>query len=420
MTDRRSFLATLGATVGTTVLVREGIAWADPNGESVLRSQAASIRSELDPTWLRVDKTGRELTARGHTFIEDSNSIGRWHTLSGHLRRHEVTPDGDSIALRLAPNPDGTVEYVFDEPFDFTEFDLSIRGKFLEPPASPLQLRLFAPDRRNQLITRQRVFDPMAETWFGVQCGPTDEVGSPDLTTVRRIRIELPAGASPFAFNGLETTPKATTGRAMLIFDDNRASVSTAHEAMQRRGIPGAIAVIPGLDGADGYLSADQLATYHDDGWDLLSHPRLERPLPAYSRERQHAAIRRSKRRLVEQGYSEGPNHFVAPFGKVGPDTLDLLSDYHYTNYLTNNVLSGTPPADPLTIERVAIDDIEFAKRQIRRAARHNMLVVFSAHTVGNSDDRWISTDGFVKVLDYLERTDIEVVTPTDYWQSCV
>lgn len=420
MTDRRAFLATLGGAVGGTVLAREGIAWADPNGESVLRSQAASVRSELDPSWLQVDKTGRELTARRHTFIEGSNSIDRWHVLSGHLRRHEVTPDGGAIALRLAPIPDGTVEYVFDEPFDFTGFDLSIRGKFLEPPASPLRLRLFAPDIRNQLITRQHVFDPMAETWFGVQCGPTDEVGSPDLTTVRRIRIELPPGASPFAFNGLAATPKATTGRAMLIFDDNRASVSIAHEAMQSHGIPGAIAVIPNLVGADGYLSADQLATYHDDGWDLLSHPQLERPLPAYSRKRQHEEIRRSKRWLVEQGYPEGANHFVAPFGKVGPDTLDLISNYHYTNYLTNDVLSGTPPADPLSIERVAIDDIEYAKRQIKRAAKYNMLVVFSVHTVGNADDRWISSDGFAEVLDYLERTDIEVVTPTDYWQRCL
>jgi peptidoglycan/xylan/chitin deacetylase (PgdA/CDA1 family) len=204
----------------------------------------------------------------------------------------------------------------------------------------------------------------------------------------------------------------------MLIFDDNRASVSSAYEEMRIREMPGAIAVIPDLVGEDGHLDEAQLRAYHADGWDMVSHPQLEKPLPAYSRARQERELIRAKRWLVANGFPEGADHFVAPYGQVGPNTLEILKKYHHTNYLSSNSLSGTPPTDPLTIERVGIDNVAYAKRQIDRAATYNMVAVLSAHTVGNPDDQWISQEGFVEVLNYIRATDIDVTTPTRYWDA--
>jgi len=260
----------------------------------------------------------------------------------------------------------------------------------------------------------------MTNTWVGIDVGPTAQIGSPDPTTITGIRIEVDAGASPILLDRFETTSTADTGRVMIQFDDNRASVATAYEEMHQRSLAGGIAVIPDLVGSGGHLTAAQLATYHDSGWDLVSHPQLDRPLPAYSRARQRAAIVRAKRWLVERGYEAGANHFVVPFGSAGPETLDLMATFHATGFLSSAGMSGTPPADPLTINRVGIDNVQYAKRQIRRAAAYNQLVVLSAHTVGNADDRWVSREGFVDMLDTIEKTDVTVVTPTEYWNEII
>ncbi|WP_323191248.1 polysaccharide deacetylase family protein [Halostella sp. PRR32] len=422
--SRRAFLGTLGTTVCGTLLAREGFKRLRSAGES---GPQDADPPAVPPDSLRVRSSSRSIAARRGTLHAGLNSAESWEPVAGSLSPERDSPREGSEPMRLASNSAGkrlgsdsagAIEYTFDTPFDFTESGLSFWAKFLGRPTAPLRIRLFAPDERNQLLATRYTANSMSNAWFGIDVGPTTEVGSPDPANVSRIQIEVDARDRPLLLDRFETKPAARTGRVMLIFDDNRASVASAYEEMHRRGLTGAIAVIPDLVGDRGHLSADQLATYHADGWDLVSHPQLDKPLPAYSEATQRREIIRTKRWLVSHGYEAGADHFVAPFGKIGPKTLELLEEFHHTNYLTTNGLNDTPPTDPLTIDRVAIDDVQNAKRQIELAATYDRLAVLSAHTVGNADDRWVSRDGFIDVLDHIERSAVEVVTPTSYWET--
>lgn len=102
--------------------------------------------------------------------------------------------------------------------------------------------------------------------------------------------------------------------------------------------------------------------------------------------------------------------------GEIDAETLGLIEKFHLTNYLPTAGLPGTPPTDPLTTDQVPIDDVTAALRQIRFAERYNRLVVFSGHTIGNADDQWLSEEDFRMIVTHLEESDIEVVTPTEYW----
>jgi len=53
-------------------------------------------------------------------------------------------------------------------------------------------------------------------------------------------------------------------------------------------------------------------------------------------------------------------------------------------------------------------------------AAKYDRTVALMAHTVGNKDDQWISTRDFHEVLDQLENSDLDVVTPTSYWSEVI
>jgi len=318
------------------------------------------------------------------------------------------------------PSPVGRIEHTFERTFDYTQSSLSVWVYFPSTAPARLQFRLFAPDEDNQIVTTRYPSDSLANTWFGIEIGPTDEVGSPDPTAITRIQIDIRGDRTPVVFDRFEMRPVAEMGHAMIIFDDNRASVATAYPEMTRRGIPGAVAVIPELVGDGGHLGKRHLETYDANGWDLLAHPQLDDPLPAYSPTEQREAIIRTKRWLVANGYEAGADHFVAPYGAVGPKTLELLAEFHHTNFLTSPGVLGTPPADPLTINRVAIDDVQNAKRYMELAAKYDRTVALMAHTVGNKDDQWISTRDFHEVLDQLENSDLDVVTPTSYWSEVI
>lgn len=416
--SRRAFLGALGATMGGTVLAKEGFKKADAIGRRYTNARNQIDPDDLKPEALRVNTPSRELTAKSVSLHPGLNEIDKWAVQSGTLSiESELTRESES-GMRWTPTPDGKIGYEFDTPFDFERRDLSFWINFPVGPARPILIRLFAPDEQNQIVSYQYTTESLRKTWFGIDVGPTREIGSPNPRDVRGIQIEDSEGVRPIVFEGFATKPKAPSGRVMTIFDDNRASVASAYEEMHARGMPGAVAVIPDLVGEGGHLDAEQLRTYHQDGWDMVSHPQLEKPLPAYSKARQKEEIIRTKQWLVANGYTESADHFVTPYGRVGSETLEIIEDYHYTNYLSSNILSGTPPTDPLTIERVGIDDVAYAKRQIDRAARYNMLVVLSAHTVGNPDDRWISHERFVEILDYIQESSIEVTTPTDYWDT--
>lgn len=413
---RRGFLATLGGAMGGTLLGRLGVERIGSAARGVRgRGPVAPDPTPVDRASLPVQTAGREAVASSGTPRPDLATTTAWDVVSGELTAEPRPRGGAGPGVRLSTG--GRISHSFDSPFDFERFDLSLWVRFPTEAASPIEIRLLAPDEENQFITYKYPLNDLPDTRFGVDIGPTRERGSPDPADVRRMDIATVPGKSPVVLDGFETKPKAATGRVMLIFDDNRASIATAYREMSARNVAGAVAVIPDLVGEGGHLDAEQLATYDADGWDLVAHPQLDNPLPDYPVERQREEIVRTKQWLVERGYDDGANHFVAPFGRVEPETLDIVSEYHHTNYLTNNLLSGTPPADPLTIERVSVDDPAYAKAQIRRAARLDMLAVLSVHTVGNPDDDHISREAFVDVLDCIETEDVDVVTPTEYWE---
>ncbi|WP_254537888.1 polysaccharide deacetylase family protein [Halomarina litorea] len=416
--------------MGGTITASLGSWWgAEAVGPDIYQAAYDAIDNseadyQLNPV---LQQQSRELVAKSGTLVDDFANPDQWKVLAGALTPETDETHGQGPAIRLTTEDDPAVliERAFDEPLDITQQNLSMWFRHTTQNTPVVRVRLLAPDRDNQVIISQYTDGHLTEFWRAMEWGPTGEVGDPNLQQIERVQLEISTDATnetpqvePVVLDDIWSTPNYRTGSAMIIFDDGRASIENAYEEMGKRNMPGAIAVIPWLLNAPSQITREQLDEWTTAGWDAVAHPQVEKPLPAYSPDEQRRLIRRTKSWLVANGFTEGANHIVTPFGIANKQTLSIIADYHATNYVGEGLLSGTPPRDPLTMERVNVDRSEQAKAQIRRAATYNQLVILTVHTVGNPKDDRISTPKFVELLDLIEELELNVTTPTRYWSE--
>ncbi|PSQ24109.1 hypothetical protein BRD01_04840 [Halobacteriales archaeon QS_8_65_32] len=243
--------------------------------------------------------------------------------------------------------------------------------------------------------------------------------GSSDLTDVRKLQIRTRSGGGPFrmSVDSLRTTERAKQGAVMLAFDDNeRSQYGTAFPITEEFGFPGVVSVIPDTAYKDRKIPLDEMEEMGRAGWEMVSHPQDSESIPEMSPRRRHRAIRDSKRWLIDNGFERGAQYVVWPYNDYDGNSLAVASRYHRLGFAFSGCPVGRQVTGPLSIGRVQGDDVERSKRMIDLAAEYNDLAVIMYHTI--SDDDRIGESAFRDVMAYVDRADVDVITPTDLWAS--
>lgn len=352
--------------------------------------------------------------------LDDFEELSAWETYEGTLAAADGTAftGSQSAELRAAKSDDRVwIHRRFESGLDLSGRDVSLAVKLDRPESRSVLVQLLAPDRENQVVLSKGLW---RSGWTRHDLGPTAERGAPDLADVREIRIQFwtPDGEACRAYvDALRTTPRADRGAVVLTFDDNgRSQYETAFPILREYDLPGAVAVIPQYVGEADHIPLDGMREMRAAGWEMLSHPQYDQSFRAMSTERKRTALRDAKRWLVDEGFGRGAQFVVWPYGQYDREALELASDYHHLGFAGGDCPAGRSLTGPMTVSRVTGDDPAKAKAMIDRAARYNQLVVLTYHSVGNSDDDYISESEFEEVVAHLDEADVDVVTPSEVW----
>lgn len=371
---------------------------------------------------LTVDFDSRRLLGCQGLLFDDFERIDRWQTYDGAMAAETTAQDDGTQSVRLTASDAERRAWIyrtFDDGIDLSEWDLSLavhsgRGA---TRVDQFRLQVLAPDRHNRIDMWYPVTG--VRGWVRLDFGPTQEVGAPDLTDVREIRLQTWVGESDAGtchVDELRVTPKLSEGGVVLTFDDiSLSQYENAFPVMQEYGYAGVAGAIPWLSEDDDRISVAQLTEMQAAGWDIVSHPQVERPLPAYAAAGQERLLRKTKRWLVENGFASGARFIIFPFGQADETTLNLAARYHYLGFLGGRCPHGLITG-PLTVGRVNGDDVSTTDYVLQSAKRHRQIAVVMFHTVGAGGNR-ISTEEFRKTITRIDELGLRVLTAADLWE---
>ena len=353
--------------------------------------------------------------------IDRFEDLDWWEARAGSLSADEDTTFVGPQSARVEATTEDERAWIyrtFDGGIDLSNHDLSLALYLEAPEAGGITVNLEAPDYENTLYLGRGMW---SAGWTRVDLGPERVRGSPDLTNVTEIGIQLYTGggtAARFFVDELRVHPKADAGRVLFTFDDNYlGQYEVAFHLMQEYGFPGVVGVRPGSVGNPSKIPISGLEEMRDAGWEMASHPPADgdASFREMTEREVRARIRASKEWLVDHGFERGAQHVVWPYNAYDATSLGIAGRYHKLGF----TLSGNPSgriSDPTIVGRVDGTDVESTNRAIELADEYDETLVLMYHDVGEGSK--LSRDAFVDTLDAIERSDLEVTTATGLWES--
>jgi peptidoglycan/xylan/chitin deacetylase (PgdA/CDA1 family) len=374
---------------------------------------------------LVTDYDSRErLGCRGRLF-DSFEFPDRWGVYDGSMvvDRTEKFSGEQSVRLEVTePQRRGWIYRRFEDGIDLRDWDLSLAADpgTGQTKVDNFRLQLLAPDRENRIDMWNPVHG--LNGWVRLDFGPTEVVGSPDLSDVRELRIQAWVGRGERGVchvDQLRLTPKMDRGAVILTFDDiSWSQYDRGFKTMQEYGFPGVAGAIPPLVGDDDRISLDGLKEMQGAGWDIVSHPQTEKPLPAFSASKQERLMRQSKQWLYDNGFKEGSNFIIFPMGQAAEETLDAAARFHHMGFLGGRCPTGYVTG-PMTVSRVNGDKMGPTRNVLQMAKQYRQVAVVMYHTIGVSEDQ-ISTADFEETLQFIDELGLPVVTASDLWEMNV
>lgn len=351
--------------------------------------------------------------------IDRFEDLHWWEARAGSLSADEDTTFVGPQSARVEATTEDERAWIyrtFVDGIDLSNHDLSLALYLDAPTSGGITVNLEAPDYENTLYLGRGMW---SAGWTRVDLGPERVRGSPDLTNVTEIGIQMYTGgdtAARFFVDELRVHPKADAGRVLFTFDDNfRRQYEVAFPLMQEYGFPGVVGVIPGTVGASPKIPLSGMEEMRDAGWEMASHPQVDDTFREMTEREIRDRIRTSKEWLVDNGFERGAQHVIWPYNAYGAASLGIASRYHKLGF----ALSGSPSgriSDPMVVGRVDGTDVESTNRAFELAEEYNETLILMYHDVGEGTK--LSRDAFVDTLDAVERSDLEVTTATGLWES--
>jgi peptidoglycan/xylan/chitin deacetylase (PgdA/CDA1 family) len=388
----------------------------EPSGESADLCSAAPRIDSRGP--LLVARNSRELRKCAGRPLDSFEDLSPWASIAGSM---EPTPESytgtQTMALETTGDPYLSVRRRFPEGIDLADRNLSLAVDLATPEAEQLEVRLFAPNVKNSITCERNV---RSASWYRLDVGASKIRGSPDLANVTELQIRTYSGGGPLrmAVDSLRTTERAKRGAVMLTFDDNHyTQYETAFPITEEFGFPGVVGVIPHSVGKSSKIPLEAMGEMRAAGWEMVSHPQHDRSISEMGPRKARAAIRDSKRWLIENGFERGAQYLVWPYNKYDAENLGIASRHHQLGFAFGGCPVGRQVTGPLSIGRVHGDEIVRSKRLVDLAAEYSNLVILMYHTVGLDNDR-IGEREFESVMAHIDRADVDVITPSDLWAS--
>lgn len=366
---------------------------------------------------LAVPADARALGRRLGRPLADFATLDRWRPSGAALGSGPPRDWGGRTARLTVPASDevGGVYRAFPDGLDLTDRapSLAVRAGETDAP-SGIYCQLYAPDAENRIDLWQAISH---HGWVRLDLGPREVVGDPDLRDVREIGLRVWAGEDRvrLGLDALRTVERPARGAVMFTFDDGvESQYDPAAGVLADHDAPGVIAPIPDTVGDEGRVTLDQLRELRDDGWTVVNHPQLSHPLPDCSPERQRAALERTKRWLLDEGFERGADTVIWPYGEADATTLSIARRYFSVGLSAGAAPSALPVTDPLTVARVDGTQVERARRALDLAERYRALVVLAYHPVDTDDGNAVSEEDLRETVAHATRLDLDVVTPCD------
>ncbi len=424
--SRRSYLG-LSAAVLSGCVARGGESAGTPEATATSEPPVPTPRFSYDDP--SVDAAGDPLAVAFNSrerfrdvgwLVDDFEDERLWGTFAGRYAVEEDVVYCGAQSLRLEATPDDERVWIyrtFEDGIDLSEADLSLAVNLETPDTEGITVRLAAPDYDNTLLLGRHIWKA---GWQRLDLGPQRVTGSPDLTNVTEISIQMYTGggtAARFYVDSLRAKPRAGAGAVMITFDDNtRSQYDTAYPILESHGFPGVVGVIPWTVGSSHRIPRSGMDEMVESGWDMVSHPQQSDSFRVLSPADQRASIRESKAWLVENGFERGADFIIWPYGRYNESALDVASDYHYLGFVTVGGPTGAI-SDPQIVGRTDGDDVQKAKEALDFAAQYNQLAVLMYHDV-TGEGRSVSPAAFAETIDYIDELGLDVVTASSYWDS--
>ncbi len=209
---------------------------------------------------------------------------------------------------------------------------------------------------------------------------------------------------------------------ARIEFDDGYKSVyGNAFPLMRERGIRGCINVITDklLEPSQGYLTKEELHRMHDVGWDVTSHSHTHPRVSELTDDEIFNEMVNSQKILLDLGFRNGPQFYVAPYGDNTPYALEIAKRY-YQNYRMTGYrkMDTVVPANPYGMEVIGMGSrtLEEAKTLVDLAVEKGGFLPMMWH--GEIGVEWGGVkwelEEFRDLLDYLLEKGVQVVTYSD------
>lgn len=424
--NRRSFVSTVAVTgtLGLAGCLSSAREWADRDDAAVPDPGDDSTSNESDAT--EPDESdGEDDSDLGHLpgeQIDDFEALDEWVTMldAGTLEPGADDPYAGSQSARLRADEETSyagIYRTFSGGTDLSEITLSLAVRFAEREQLQLTLELYAPNSRNSLTLRRTLTGP-TDRWVRVDFGVTGVDTQPDLADVREIRLVArrrgdESGAIDCQFDDLRAVDRHDRGNVVFLFDGTLESHYThAFERMEDHGFAGVEAVVPEAVGEDGRLTIDRLEELSEAGWDMAARPRTgARNIHDFTPEEQEGMIRRTREYLENRGFEDGADHFVTPRNLLGPETIDLVREYHELAFRYGGGPNGLPLTDPHNVGVFSGMAGEETKQYVDYAAEYGQLAVLHFEEIG---DDGLDEDAFDDLLEYVDEQDVDVVTATE------
>lgn len=353
-------------------------------------------------------------------LVDDFEDLELWGDLYGEVGADDDAVRGSqSLRSRTDEGEAAGAFKAFTDPVDLSEHDLSMAVRLNAPRPARISVELQAPYRSDHVASRRYVGETF-DDWLRMDVGYIGRRGEPDLADVQEIRVwvEAPDGATEidFQIDDMRRTPNADQGAVMLTFDDGFISqYENAFPMLQEREWPAVAGVIPDrIEDHPAFMDVGHLREMRDAGWDISSHPQVEDPLPSLPEEEQRGLIADAHEFLKLRGFPEGARHFFTPHNRMSPQTLEIVNEFHETSFTFGACPNALPPTTLHMNSRIDGTDPDGVRRLINLADRYNQLVVFYLHGVGDGRHDDITEDDFARILDHIERRDVEIITASD------
>ncbi len=315
----------------------------------------------------------------------------------------------------------------FPEGLDISGNHLSMAIRVDTPLPTSVQLEIDAPARADQLWTTRTMLGSHTG-WFRMDAGWTGQRGEPNLENIQEMRIYVRSDEEQeirFWIDDMRMTPAGDQGYVILSFDDAVGSqYDYAYPILDEYGYQGAAAVIPDSLNSPQRLSIDELREMRDAGWDISSHPDPGTGLTEVELDEARNTIESAFEYLTNRGFPEGARHMFTPYHDINHEVMEIVREYHETCFYFAGNNTNAPPSSPFHISRVNMHDVEGFTSLIDMAAQHNQLAVGLAHGVqpadATEDDPLadITDEELRAVLDHIEQSDVEVITPSQLIDS--